>query len=199
MQTNRHLDPYADIIEALQAGEEQALDALFSQYNRSLLYFAKSMVPSQEVAEEIVSDSFVKVWEHRTSFATIEKVKAFLFITTKNACLNVVKSTHHRQFFDYEVAALLENPDPNIHVQIVKAELMQLIYQEVMKLPAKQREVFRLTYFEDFNTEEIAQQLGMSAAAVFTNRSRAAEALRLVFKHKHKLLYLLVLYGLSRG
>lgn len=199
MRTNRYLSQYADLIRALQAGEERALDAFFSKYNRSLLYFAKSMLSAQEVAEEIVADSFAKLWEHRLSFDTIENVKAFLFISTKNACLNFIKSAHNKQIFDYDVAMFLENPDPDVHVRMVKAELMQLIYQEVMKLPEKQREVFRLTYFEDYSTDEIAEQLGMKASAVFANRSRATETLRLIFKHRHKLLYPLIVYLLNIG
>jgi len=198
MQTNQNQKyDHLHLMQALQAGDEGALEQLFSTFNRALLFFARSMVPELEVAEEIVADSFIKLWNHRTTFETEDRVKAFLYIATKNACINHIKSAHNRQSFDKEASASLESTDPDIFVKIIRAELMQLIYQEVMKLPEKQREVFRLTYFEDLTTDEIADRLRMSATAVFANRSRAMEALRMVFKNHDKLLYSLMLYQLG--
>ena len=162
--------------------DTQQLDALFKQYHRSLLYFAKSMVRDQEAAEELVADSFVKLWQRRNAFENSDKVKAFLYIATKNACLNHLNSAHSRQVFDGDALDLLQSVDPDSYALIVRAELMQQIYEEVMKLPDKQREVFRLTFFEDLSTEEISERLGMTATAIFANRSRAVESLRKVFK-----------------
>lgn len=173
--------------------DAQRLDVLFKQYHRSLLYFAKSMVREQETAEELVADSFVKLWQLRETFEDAGKVKAFLYIATKNACLNHVNSVHARQTFDGEVLEVLQSMDPNSYAQIVRAELLQQIYDEVMMLPDKQREVFRLTYFEDQTTEEICKRLQMTATAVFANRSRAIEALRKIFKDKELWLCLFVL------
>lgn len=173
--------------------DSQQLDALFRQYHRSLLYFAKSMVRDQETAEELVADSFVKLWQRLETFESGDKVKAFLYIATKNACLNHLNSAHARQAFDVESLDILQSVDPDSYAQIVRAELMQQIYDEVMKLPERQREVFRLTFFEELNTDEIAQRLDMTPAAIFANRSRAIEALRNIFKNKQLWLYLFVL------
>lgn len=169
------------------------LDALFRQYHRSLLYFAKSMVREQEAAEELVADSFVKLWQRRETFEDADKVKAFLYIATKNACLNHLNSAHVRQAFDGEALDVLQSVDPDSYAQIVRAELLQQIYDEVMKLPEKQREVFRLTFFEELDTNEIAERLGMTPTAIFANRSRAVETLRKAFKNNDLWLCLFVL------
>lgn len=183
MDTNLHIDA-------------PELNALFKRYQRSLLYFAKSMVREQETAEELVADSFVRLWQRRETFEDADKVKAFLYIATKNACLNHVKSAHARQTFDGESLDILQSADPDSYAQLVRAELMQQIYDEVMKLPEKQREVFRLSYFEDLTTDEIAERLRMTATAIFANRSRAVEALRTIFKNKRLWLCLFLLEDL---
>ena len=175
------------------------LNLLFKRYHRVLLYFARSMVHEQEAAEEIVSDSFVKLWRRRDAFENADKIKAFLYIVTKNACLNYVQSAHVRQEIDHEAIHLLESAEPETYVRLVRAELMQQIYEEVMKLPEKQREVFRLTYFEDLTTDEIAGRLGMTTTAIFANRSRASEALRKVFRDKELLLSLFLLEELLKN
>lgn len=162
----------------------QQLPVLFKQYNRSLLFFAKSMVRSQEVAEEIVADSFIKLWQRKDSFADEDKVKAFLYIATKNACINHAQLVRSRQVHDGEAVDSLTSADPDVLARIIRAEFLQQVYDEIDRLPEKQREVFRLSYLEDLTTDEICERLQMSATAVFANRSRAAETLRKIFKDK---------------
>lgn len=169
---------------AIRIDSEAILHDLFKQYNRRLLFFARAIIENQKVAEEIVSDSFVKLWENRGSFSSSDKIKAFLYIVTKNACINYLRSSHRQQVFDYEFDEQLISSDPDAYTKIVKAELMQQIHEEIMRLPDKQREVFLLTYIEGLSTDEIGQRLGMAASAIFANRSRATQALRQVFKGK---------------
>lgn len=184
------------IIKELRGGGNQALTCIFRTYNRPLLYFAKQIVGEAEVAEEIVSDSFVKLWQARDKFYLAEKVKAFLYIVTKNACLNHVRSSHARHELNYEMGEELLSADPEIYDKIIRTELMQSIYEEVSRLPEKQREVFRLTYLDDLNTEEICERLRMTPTAVFANRSRAVKILRNVFKDKDVFFCLLLLQQL---
>jgi RNA polymerase sigma-70 factor (ECF subfamily) len=73
---------------------------------------------------------------------------------------------------------------------MIQIELIQAIFEEVERLPQKQKQVFNLTYFEDKTAEEIAKQLNISVASVYTNRSRALSTLRLIFKSKNDLLAL---------
>lgn len=189
----RQLDIDLNLLQALKAGDESALRVLFEKNSRKILYYAKSIVKKQEVAEEIVADSIVKLWQQRETFETTDSVNAFLYVVIRNLGINYVKSSYASQQFDYDIDENLESADPDTFVKIVRAELLQSIYNEVAKLPEKQREVFRLTYFEDLSTDEICEKLGMSAAAVFTNRSRAVESLRLVFKGREMWLCVTVL------
>ena len=99
--------------------------------------------------------------------------------------MNHLNSAHARQVFDADSSLdVLQSVDPDSYAKIVQAELVQQIYDEVMKLPEKQREVFRLTFFEELDTDEIARRLDMNPNAIFANRSRAVEALRNIFKNK---------------
>ena len=195
----RQLDIDLAGIKALKAGDESALRTIFERHNRKMLHFAKSIVKYQEVAEEIVAESMVKLWQQRETFETSDNVNAFLYVVIRNLGVNYIKSSYASQQFDYDIDDTLESMDSDIYVKIVRAELLQSIYNEVDKLPEKQREVFRLTYFEDMSTDEICEKLGMSSSAVFTNRSRAVENLRLVFKSRDTLMILMLLNALIDG
>jgi RNA polymerase sigma-70 factor (ECF subfamily) len=70
---------------------------------------------------------------------------------------------------------------------MIHAELIHSIFIEVGKLPEKQREVFNMTYLEDKTVEEIAEELQMSPASVYTNRSRAIHTIRTLLGTKNAL------------
>lgn len=186
------IDDYADMLN-FRNGDLAVLNRLVKTYNRPLLYFANKIINNTQAAEEHVSDSFIKLWQARAQFQTSANIKAFLYISTKNACLNHIKTPHAKQHFDHELSDDLLSEEPEVYAKILQAELMEAIYKELEKLPEKQRTVFKLSFLEGLSTEEVCTQLDMSQTAVFANRSRALEALKKIFKDKNMLYYLLLL------
>lgn len=167
------------IIDEFRSGTEKGLNKVFQLYNRPLLYFSINFVKRQQVAEEVVSDIFVKAWKLRNDFEDLHKLKAFLYISVKNASLNYLRSSYARhQINPIEEWENLECLDSDTFVKIVKTELIKSIYDEMSRLPEKQREVFILTFIEDLDVEEISKKLGISASAVYANKSRAITTLR---------------------
>ena len=181
------------MVRDLLIGDFSNIKEVFKLYNRSLLFFAGKMIKDSKAAEEIVSDSFVKVWTYRHNFKTQDSIKAFLYIVTKYACRNYIKSSYSKQHFEYELTEDLISAEPDVYIKILNAELMREVYDEVAKLPEKQMKVFKLSYLDDLTTEEICERLDMSESAVFTNRSRALDTIRKSFKHKNMLFALLIL------
>lgn len=149
------------------------------------------MVSDPAVAEEIVQDTFVKLWIRRSYFEKPTAVKAFLYIATKNACLNHLKSPRNRYVGDIEdVADVLYGDDRDLLTQMIHAELVAELYRELQRLPEQYARIFRMTYFEEKTTEEICASLDISPNAVFTARSKATKLLRRLFKEKDLWLYL---------
>jgi RNA polymerase sigma-70 factor (family 1) len=186
------------MIKELPIGDFSSLEEAFRLYNRPLLFFVKNMLKDSKVSEEIVSDSFVKLWQHRHNIQTGENLKAFLYIVTKNACRNYLKSSYSKQNFEYELDEDLMISEPDVYVKILNAELMESISYEMAKLPEKQRLVFKMSYLDGLSTIEICEKLNVSESAVFANKSRALEALRKAFKDKNMLLALFVLNALIK-
>jgi len=184
------------LINNLRNGKEEGLTAVYRLYKRSLLYFASQFV-DRETAEEIVSDTFIKVWKQREQFHHLNSLRAFLYVSAKNACLNHLRRPQIKltveSVDDYEN---LLYEDAVIHTKIVETELLKLIYEEAAKLPQKQREVFNMTYLEGMTVEEISKKLQMSPTAVYINRSRAMALLRRSTKIKDILYFLIILQHL---
>lgn len=185
-----------ELVALLKAGDEGAFNQVYQQYKRPLCYFAWQMIRNRESAEEVTADSFVKLWSAREHMKTADGVKAFLYITTKNACLDYQKSRKNRTHFDYDAAETLLSNEPDSYARMVEAELLQSVYIDIDKLPAKQAAIFRMIWFDGLGTEEIAERIGISSNAVLIHKSRAVKALRLAFKKQNLLwgLYLSFLF-----
>ncbi len=174
------------LIENLRSDSQEGFVAIYNRFYTPLLYFITKYVKKPEVAEEILADVFVTVWNRRMDFHSVENLQAFLYISAKNASLNTLRSPNKVTYLESITAfehLLIEDKDT--FTQMTYVELLQSIFEEVERLPNRQKEVFKLTYLEDKTVEEIAQQLEMSPTAVYANRSRAISSLRLVLKSKN--------------
>ncbi len=170
----------------MSSNDAQEFNRLYKAQKPALMHYAMGYLRDRQVAEEIVSDAFIKTWKRLDEFASPENATAFLFVVTRNACLDYLKSTHRRTPFDRD--ALEEIPhQTDIFLAMVNAELLGIIREEIGKLPKKQRQVLELSFLDGCSTEEISQNLGISPSAVFANRSLGLAKLRNVFKNEHLL------------
>jgi len=169
----------------LQQGKESALCFLMNTYATALQFFAFKLTRSKEVSSEIVSDSFVKLWDRRCKLQGHDNIKPFLYVVTRNACLDYLK--HSRNKHTHQDASLLEleNSDEDILKKIIYNELIELIALEVKKMPKQQAQVFQLAFIEGQNTLEICDQLQTTPSTVYFARSKAIAALKIAFEKKN--------------
>jgi len=176
------------LINYLHDDNDAGLIGIYRLYNRPLLYFVQRYLKNYQLAEEVVADVFVKVWERRQQFTDMDRLRAFLYIAAKNLCLNKLRGD--RIFKDAENIddynhLLMEDSDA--FTRIVRAELLKSIMDEVQRLPEKQRQIFHMSFMDDMSIDEIGIKLNMSPNAVYTNKSRALATLRGNLKMKNSL------------
>src|SRR5882757_5174854 len=79
-----------------EKNDQQAFGKLYMAFIHYLLQFANSIIKDKQLAEEIVSDVFIKIWQNRKNITAIDNLKLYLYISTKNTALNYL-SRHFRQ------------------------------------------------------------------------------------------------------
>jgi RNA polymerase sigma-70 factor (ECF subfamily) len=196
---NSSMDPLENgeaLVQEFKKGSQEEFAFYFRYYYRPLCYFAAQLVEGSSEAEDIVKDSFIKLWNNRDNFNDPNYIKAFLYTTTRNACLNhlrhrQVKNTYRKEMTYREGAGEKEQ----VLQQMIRAELMEEIYHEIEKLPEKQRQVFKLAYFEELKNNEIAQQMNISIFTVKQHKAKALTTLRMRFTDKQLALFLLFVTG----
>ncbi|MDP4132338.1 MAG: RNA polymerase sigma-70 factor [Bacteroidota bacterium] len=147
-------------------------DLLFNSLHR----FSYAFVKSNEAAEEIVSDVFVKLWQIRSRLMEIENLKEYLYIITKNFSLNYISKNYKHPVttldaIDLETVIQIRNPEEIC----ISAEMVNRIKQVIQTLSPRCRMIFQLVREEDLRYKEVASILNIS---VFTVRNQLAIAVR---------------------
>lgn len=157
----------------------------FRTYYKRLCAYAVSFVSQNDIAEDIVIDVFLKLWEKRGSVNITKSVSSYLFKSVKNACINFLNREKSRKLTISENEVNLLNlkmkytiSDKYPLTELIGHELEEKIKMEVDKLPDQCREIFYLSRFEELSHKEIADKLGISKNTVKVQIYRALLKLR---------------------
>jgi|SRR5690606_1083957 len=169
----------------LRLGQEDGLRYCITKLSPSLRFFAYKITRNKEAAEEIVSESFLKLWNNREKAKSMQSVKVFLYLITRNACYDYLGAQYQQRTILIEEKVLNEVEDNfDILSKITYNELVFLISKELEKLPSRQGEVFRMAYIEGLETGEICDNLNISSSNVYFIKSKALAAIRSVLKNR---------------
>ena len=183
------IDP--DIIDRLKQGDPDAYAVFFNTYYAPLCYFAAQLVRDRPAAEDIVKDTFIKLWQKHRDFESPQNVKAFLYITVRNASLNFLRHMAVREATQKELRYLGKDKEEAFALNsMIKTEVLREVYYQIEKFPEKRKHIFKLAYLEGMKNEEIAKKLDISVSTVKTQKARAILALRNHFSDTQLALFL---------
>ncbi len=177
-------EPIKRLLSAIAFTNDQAAyKELFLLLHGRLKQFAYSILKSQEEAEELVSDLFVKVWEKRDQLTTIDSPLLYFYATAKNLAFNRLNKQKRQQNIRPEEWLVQLNSiyfDPE--QLMMTEEMMRQIRQAVNNLPARCRLIFKLVKEDGLKYKEVAELLQLS---VKTIEAQMAIALRRIGKYMH--------------
>lgn len=127
------------------------------------------------MAEEIVQDVFLKLWENRHRMTIHTSLRAYLYKSVYHECLNELK--HVKVQRRYMEEAMLNHPQHS--EENTDTELRRQLQEALRQLPEKCRAVFQLSRFEELKYQEIADKLGISLKTVEAHMGKALRLLRL--------------------
>jgi RNA polymerase sigma-70 factor (ECF subfamily) len=169
------------ILEDFKLGNQQVFKALHTEFFKPICFFAHKMIQDKTAAEDIATESFIKLWNQPGGFDSLAQVKAFLYTTTKNACLNHLRDTQLHESIHRDIETTGAISDNTIEYNLVRAEWMQLIWHEIDSLPPACKQICILLVKERLTSAEIANRLGISPQNVDTQITRAAKRIKTTF------------------
>ncbi|MFY0256232.1 RNA polymerase sigma-70 factor [Chitinophaga sp. 30R24] len=158
----------------------QAYKELFySQYN-DLCNYAYSFLKDDAAAEDVVQETFIKLWEKHREQIGIPNIKAYLFRAVRNNSISALRKqyTENASQKGFEsFVEIAENPD-TLEIENAKPYFEQLVYEAIANLPPQCREVFTCCRIQGMTHLQTAQKLGLSAKTVENYMGRALKLLR---------------------
>ncbi|WP_127126421.1 RNA polymerase sigma factor [Pseudoflavitalea rhizosphaerae] len=186
-----------EFIRAFHLKDEKAYKRLFDEYYSEIVYFSYKLTNNEAVAEEIVADSFMKVFNRSTVFPSIANIKSFLYITSRNACFDYLTREKARSRNNFEFQYLLDKEDGSpLDFERMNAELINTLHKEIKKLPPLSQKVITLRVFEQLEPNKVAEVLGITYQTVknqtWIATSRLKNSLPLLKKHVAELMLVLI-------
>jgi RNA polymerase sigma-70 factor (ECF subfamily) len=163
------------------------VDTLFREHYTGLCGFVVRYVRSRAVAEEIVQELFLWIWERLEAgdlpaaplAADVSVItRAYLYAAARNRAISVLRREQLERRYTERQARDVDTSERTVHEDVEDAELAHAARRAIAALPEKCRLVFTLNRQQGLTYAEIAQVLGVSVKAVEANMTRALKALR---------------------
>lgn len=174
--------PEVELLAALRMGDRKALSELFHRYWRPLLQQAVTNLPTQQHAEEVVQDLFVKIWNMRDTLH-ISNVSYYLHTCVRNGCINTIRilMSEKKNWEYYKNFIPLE--DVSVETRYISGEMSDLLEEKISQLPSKTQQIFRMKIIDGLTFRDIETQLQCSRKTIDYHLSKSRELLKTGLQH----------------
>lgn len=152
---------------SLRSSDERRFKKFLDTYFIRLKMFALSFLKEEVLAEEVVMDVFLKLWEGRNKLDHIDNLTTYLFVAVRNTCHNYLRKESPqviKSFDDIEVT--LERYEATPEDKFISEEMLDKLNAVVQDLPPKCKLVFKLLREEGLSRKDTAKVLGISVNTV---------------------------------
>lgn len=169
------------LMQQFRAGSEEAFTTVYRHLYRRVFWFARKFVQDIEDARDLTAEAFIQVWQQNQNFKDLNAVEAFLHVTVRNKCFNLLKHQQMKAGRRDELLRQLQvREQGDFFEELLQLQLVGRIYAEVNKLPPRMKEIFLLSYRDGLKPAEIAALLQIKPQTVTNQRITAVKLLQLV-------------------
>jgi RNA polymerase sigma-70 factor (ECF subfamily) len=179
------------LLERLKQSDKTAFSVLFTAYYSDLVVFASSYLKDIHVAEEIVQDVFVKIWDDRAALDIKTSLKSYLLRTVHNKSIDWRRHLAVRDKYSADIKENTTIFDYDPEHYLLGSEVQQIIDSVISKLPSDVAETFRMNRYDGLKYHEIAEKLQVS---VRTIEVRIGKALQMLREHLKDYLVVLLVF-----
>ncbi|MCX2473929.1 sigma-70 family RNA polymerase sigma factor [Pedobacter sp. MC2016-05] len=171
-----------DLLLRLKQGDKQAYEQIYFTFSKELLYAAYKKTGDKVVAEELVQNIFISLWEKRQDLQ-IKNLQAYLFGALKLSVINHVRSlVMENKYMAYQTLTYSENHQDTANL-VDLHDLSSIIEEGINSLPEKTQEVFRLSRYQHQSIKDISTDLNISEKAVEYHITRSIKRIKEYIKN----------------
>jgi RNA polymerase sigma-70 factor, ECF subfamily len=172
---------------------ERTIEDLFNEYFHSLVFSSFRLIKDYALAEDIVQNVFVKVWQDYDKLRHISNMKSYLNTAVRNSSLNYLRDQKPVLADDSFFESLVEEEQTDSDMERNEDDLENKIHKAVDNLPEKWKEAFILSKYNNLKYYEIAKKMKISDKTVEKYISKALSLLRVELKHLLSIMTLFIM------
>ncbi len=170
------------------AGDTRAFSALFLKYHPLLLHYGIKLCQDEAHSEECIQDLFCYLYENKDKLPEVHQVNAYLFVSFRRRILRIQKG---KQMMILQKTTATDTDIQFSQEEVIidqerKASDQKKLWQMLNELPARQREVVYLKYYQGLETDEIAAAMDITHQGVLNALYKAFKNLRKTAKKDFK-------------
>ena len=174
------------LLKHLKQGDTDSFNLLFNKYYKELCNFSYLIISNKQLAEEVVADVFVKIWQKREDINITTSIKSYLYKSTKNTTISYIRKKRIDEISLDEMFNVQEVITSNPEDLIIQDETLVQIKDVLSILPTKSKLVFQMHRFNQLKYKDIAEIMNVSVKSVEKHMSKSMKILR-EYKTKYEL------------
>lgn len=177
------------ILKQLSTGNQLAFRQLYDLYSQVTYQQAFHITKTEKLAEEIVQDTFLKLWDNREKIDVESNIQTYLYVICRNLCFNALKTIKRERALFTPLASEFDYDHYQTDDLQAAKDFNNTLEQLLKTLPARQQQVFRLSRLEGLSHAEISEQLGISTNTVKNHMVQAMKKMKELFDQNNETLF----------
>lgn len=174
-----------ELIKEFTSGNEVAFEKLVKRYKQKIYWHARRMTGNHLDADEVAQEVLITLYRKLITFKFDSAFTTWLFRIVSNLSINLIRRRKIKEIFSLDSSEVKrKSSDNDIVKNIEEREMMQELDRIILKLPARQREVFSLRSFDELSYEEIAEITGVSVGSLKATYHHAIKKINELLKAK---------------
>ena len=175
MSLNSNSDQ-SKLLYELSQGNELAFTKLYNEYKNVVFSTALKITKSRILAEEVVQDVFLKIWQNHENLAEITSIENYLFIISRNHIFDMIKKIARDTSIVVETN--YKSTSSNDTEDAIKDDQYNVILNQIVdQLPPQQQKIYKMAKWDGLSHQKIGEDLGISTETV---KKHMAQALKFV-------------------
>lgn len=167
-----------ELLQRIADRDERAFRIIFDHYQARIFTFALKLLKSESLAEDVMYETFLKVWLSAGKMVEADHLEAYLVTMARNRCIDELRKVKQQFLLHSQQTKGWTEEHNETEQQIILRDTRSLIDDAIRSLPKQQRQVYQLCHLDGLKYEEAAQQLHISPLTVKTHMQLALRNLR---------------------
>ncbi|MBL1411538.1 RNA polymerase sigma factor [Sphingobacterium faecale] len=167
-----------ELLLRLREGDRDAFELIYKAHYYRLTGLLIRLLKSTDLAQEVVQDTFVSLWDNRANVQKDRSIMPYLYRIASNKSFNIFKKATHDQKYRAYLYPILEEGYEQIETRLFQKEQREILQQIIDRMPERQRQIFIRCKLDGKTYDEVATELQVSVHTVHTQIKRANQLIR---------------------